>query len=341
MKAACNAGVIATERGGALGYLHCQGVVRLAATSPQSVSAMLKRALGWANGLAPPGAIVMCRKLTGRVLHTWHGLIGYCLKDQDQPHFRCVMHNITSEDAQAGIEAYVQLGAGPLKNKTMLTPSNLYKRALVYFQMHYKGDKNSCTFQDVLMDMCRTGKYYPSASWVIPFQGKGMSHERAAALWRIMVAPSSTTATHIHKVFFFNGTAPEWGAFPNDRGRYFDRGVQPLLEEYFASERPLPVVEEGIPAASQRVRKDAGECWVQLPPAKRPRHEPDMQQFVMHLQHQAQQDAACDPNAQAVLAMMQDLHKAAAADAAAAAADATAAAADASCEERGFIPFHN
>lgn len=33
--------------------------------------------------------IVVCvRKLTGRGLHTWHGLIGYIHKDEGLPHFR-------------------------------------------------------------------------------------------------------------------------------------------------------------------------------------------------------------------------------------------------------------
>ena len=41
------------------------------------------------------GIVVLCKKLTGKGLHTYIGLIGYCLKDSAQPHFRLVKHNIS------------------------------------------------------------------------------------------------------------------------------------------------------------------------------------------------------------------------------------------------------
>jgi hypothetical protein len=47
--------------------------------------------------------------------------------------------------------------------------------------------------------MLRTGKYFPGAMWVIPYQGRGMSHERARALWRMIVAPNTVQPEHVHK----------------------------------------------------------------------------------------------------------------------------------------------
>ena len=42
-----------------------------------------------------------CRSLTGKRLHTWQGMIGYCMKDQHKPHFVMHMKGITQEEVDA------------------------------------------------------------------------------------------------------------------------------------------------------------------------------------------------------------------------------------------------
>lgn len=43
--------------------------------------------LGWSKN-PPAGAVVCIKKLTGRGLHTFHGLLGYIMKDEGQAHFK-------------------------------------------------------------------------------------------------------------------------------------------------------------------------------------------------------------------------------------------------------------
>ncbi|KAI5059607.1 hypothetical protein GOP47_0025926, partial [Adiantum capillus-veneris] len=63
-------------------------------------------------------------------MHTFEVMVGYCLKDQDEPHFQKVVHNITSDDVNAGVELYSLYGVDQLKNRVCLTPANIFDRAL-------------------------------------------------------------------------------------------------------------------------------------------------------------------------------------------------------------------
>ena len=67
------------------------------------VSRILKKYLGWdIQKLA--ARIVMCKALSNKGLHTFHGLIGYCMKDAQQDHFQTIDHNVTAEDINIGLE---------------------------------------------------------------------------------------------------------------------------------------------------------------------------------------------------------------------------------------------
>lgn len=70
------AGVCFVERGGALLHLDFQMVVRVLASSIITMNKIMKRALGWDQQ-----GIVMCQHLKQKQLHTFHGMVDYCLKD--------------------------------------------------------------------------------------------------------------------------------------------------------------------------------------------------------------------------------------------------------------------
>jgi hypothetical protein len=58
----------------------------------------IKRYLGWTPpGSPPPGAYLCSKKLTYNKLHTWVGMIGYCMKDHAEPWFQCFLHNVTDQ----------------------------------------------------------------------------------------------------------------------------------------------------------------------------------------------------------------------------------------------------
>jgi hypothetical protein len=226
------AGVVAVERGGVFGHEHLQGVAKVFATTPQQVNIMIKAAVGWQP--LPKGAVVSVRKCTGRALHTFHGLIGYCFKDEGQSWFQVHLYNVGDEDIERGKEEYLKYGAGDLKKRTPLTPSSVFAKAAVYYQLHARGDRNTVTFQQLLLEMMRTGKYFPVATWVIPFQGRGMSHQRAAALWKMYTNPAAVEAHHVHEVFFHNGEQANGASV---RGyRYFTANTeQDLIERWFGN----------------------------------------------------------------------------------------------------------
>jgi hypothetical protein len=64
------------------------------------VNIMIKAAVGWQP--LPKRAVVSVRKCTGRALHTFHGLIGYCFKDEGQSWFQVHLYNVGDEDIERG-----------------------------------------------------------------------------------------------------------------------------------------------------------------------------------------------------------------------------------------------
>jgi hypothetical protein len=113
--------------------------------------------------------------------------------------YRIERYNITDADVEVGRAEYMKYGAGSLKKRTALTPRNIFDKAMVFTEMHAKGaPAGMLSFQATILEMLRTGKYYP-VGWQNPYGGKGLNHERAAAQWRIMVSPATVQPEDIHK----------------------------------------------------------------------------------------------------------------------------------------------
>ncbi|MCO5583934.1 hypothetical protein L7F22_037852 [Adiantum nelumboides] len=148
------AGLCAVERGGIAFNLHFQMVVRIWATSLIAINKKVRRYLGWDTD-KPAGGLILCRALKQRNMHTFRGMVGYCMKDRGEPHFRKVDHNISADDLNDGIELHNLYGADALKNKVCLTPVNVFDRSLMFWRFklnHPTGNK----FLDVLERMCMT-----------------------------------------------------------------------------------------------------------------------------------------------------------------------------------------
>jgi hypothetical protein len=184
--------------------LHIQAAIRIYAKTASVATTRIKQALGWNAGAdppPPPGRVVMSRALRGQGLHTWHGMIGYCMKDHGQAHFVSFFKGVSQDDIDRGQHEYAKYGAGPLKNRAVLTAQNLFHRTLIYW-LYVNPDRRVIDLEQVLRDMLRTGKYYPAAAWVTPHQGRGMVPDRARALWEIMREPHLTSLQHVRTVFF-------------------------------------------------------------------------------------------------------------------------------------------
>ena len=221
MKEECEAGIFALERGGTCAHLHVQGLIRAAAKNACSMNARLNKLLGWDDCKPSPGARVMCKSLSGKKLHTWHGLIGYCMKDSVEKHFECVTLNISDDDISLGFDQYLMHGIGPLKDRTSITPGNIFDRAIIFYNQHERG-RPRVQLPQVLTHMITSTKFYPSSQWVIPHQGQGMDMDRANKVWRMMVHPKETKVEDVFLVF------ARRHAVPGVQERYF---VTPVPEE--------------------------------------------------------------------------------------------------------------
>ena len=105
----CVSGLCSIERGGALQRLHFQAVFRIWSTSTIAVGKLVKVYLGWDKGEAPSGSHVLVKRLSGVGLHTYVGMLGYCIKDKGEDHFEVVHNNITDEDLIAGAYYVVRI----------------------------------------------------------------------------------------------------------------------------------------------------------------------------------------------------------------------------------------
>ena len=207
LEPSCLAGIFAFEKGGTCAHLHVQGVVRAECKGAVSMNRALNKLLGWDVAKPSPGARVMCRALTGKKLHTWHGMIGYCMKDMPEKHYAHVLHNISDDDIAVGQDQYLMHGAGPLKDRCVLTPKNLFERAIIFYNQHERANPR-VQLPLLLTRMMQSKKYYPSAEWVIPHQGQGVDMDRANRVWRMLVHPQETIVEDVYLVFSRRQSVP-------------------------------------------------------------------------------------------------------------------------------------
>jgi len=71
------------------------------------------------------------------------------------------------QEIEAGMDEYLRKGAGPLKNKASLTPHNIFHKAAAFHKLSMRAARR-VGLHHVLKAMLQTGKYYPSANWIMP-----------------------------------------------------------------------------------------------------------------------------------------------------------------------------
>ena len=159
----CISGLCSIERGGALSRLHLQMVCRLVTSCAAMVSKLIKTYLGWNDvKKAPVGHHILTKTLHNTGLHTFIGMLGYCIKDKGEDHFQCVHKNVTPEQME-GLEEYIKYGTPFAKNRIVLTHTNLIERAATYCRYKMKKQLGS-TLPGTLLPMLRFGQFIPFAS---------------------------------------------------------------------------------------------------------------------------------------------------------------------------------
>ena len=219
LKEKCAAGMFALERGEIAMHLHAQGIIRLTCTGALNANSMIKKAIGWDKD-RPTGAIINCKGLHGQKLHTFHGMVGYCMKDSLEPHFQSVSFNITDEDICMGQDVYLRYGGGPLKTRTPLDPGSVFFKACTW--KRYNNLQNPRTsLNRTLTSMIQTGKYFPTGDWVIPVKGQGWDRERAEILWQLLQHPREANLSQVDKIFSRQELFKD-GHNVERRNRYFE-----------------------------------------------------------------------------------------------------------------------
>ncbi|KAL3677731.1 hypothetical protein R1sor_020687 [Riccia sorocarpa] len=94
-------GIIAMERGDSHLQLHMQGMLSVRANNTHSLKTEIREAISWGEK-EPAGGSICVKSLKDKGIHTVIGMIGYCLKDEREEHYRKYTKNITEQQMEDG-----------------------------------------------------------------------------------------------------------------------------------------------------------------------------------------------------------------------------------------------
>jgi len=83
------------------------------------------------------------------------------MKDMGQIWYEFTAHPaVTQEDIELGKEQHMRFGAGPLKNRAAITPTNVFNKAMMfyYYQMSRSSRIRTTHIAQVLKRMLQTAK---------------------------------------------------------------------------------------------------------------------------------------------------------------------------------------
>ncbi|KAL3675640.1 hypothetical protein R1sor_025588 [Riccia sorocarpa] len=157
-------GMMAMERGDNNLQLHVQAVMSVKTTSIRTFKQDISRAIGWHEDLLL-GGVICVKSLNNRGLHTPTGLTGYCLKDDNEQHFRMYSKNVTEERMEEGKRQHAILWA----------------------------------FRCCVKEMMRSGQYLPDFKWLFVPR---ISQFRAERLWQTAINSNETTMQDVDHLLF-------------------------------------------------------------------------------------------------------------------------------------------
>jgi hypothetical protein len=78
------------------------------------------------------GHLVQCKILHGQSLYIFVGMVGYCLENWGDAHFKVVDVNISVEEKNAGIYKYTKYGVVGMKNCIVLIGTSVIDSAYAW-----------------------------------------------------------------------------------------------------------------------------------------------------------------------------------------------------------------
>ena len=204
MKAVCRQRavrcMVSLERGCKEEHLHLQCVLQWPAKSPQAVTHELYRALGLSRSEFHIRSVM----LKQTAFHSFEGMLGYCSKDIGQPWFRTFVKNVSEQQLRNGVDLYVAHGSAAFSKRCELNSKNILERIYVWrhHRMRYLA---SPSLTVILVQMMRSGRFYPSSTWALVRSTANstlLDQAKAEAWWRMVDAPSITSIQDVETLFF-------------------------------------------------------------------------------------------------------------------------------------------
>ncbi len=122
---------------------------------------------------ATVGHFVHCKSLKQQGLHTYVGMLSYCLKDSCEFHFQFIERNVIVEGKNVEKMEHIKYGVVTLRNRVPLWQTNVIERT--YTWAKYKMHKHlGSLFLAMLLDMCRLNQLFLTTSC-------GLSHYNQVA----------------------------------------------------------------------------------------------------------------------------------------------------------------
>ena len=145
----------------------------------------MKKALGCSERDGSGCRIELKELVSGQ---TFIRMVGYCLKDQGQPHFVMSKKNVTEEKMERGLAEHAALKLNYMESFIGLNRSNLFVRAYTFWT-NYMADSPNADFVEVLAAMLNSKKYMLNSTLLMNTQGQ-MRPEAAESYWAIVTGAS-------------------------------------------------------------------------------------------------------------------------------------------------------
>lgn len=149
---------------------------------------------------------------------TWVMMLGYIHKDQSQPHFKKVVHNIEPTEILRGIAEWQTAKLSYEDDKIMITKANLFHRLSTY-RLNMDPESDNTFIQD-LTTMLNSKKYMIASQYVL--QSGNVRLAAAEAMYKLVKGVQPMTNEDVQDIFFTTSYTPSRPGAAVPGNRYFD-----------------------------------------------------------------------------------------------------------------------
>ena len=202
----CCMGIFSLEVGDKEEHLHIQGAVVINGVADCNTKAAFDRFLKYFLDI-PAGTrdgekgykiqVKPCNKHSGQTIMY---MVGYCLKQLRESHFRYVCKGFSPQDLQRACRAYARVKLDLYGGKTMITRKNML--CIIYkFWFKYIAPLPMDTSR-ILTYMLTQSTHVLCQTFVVSYGAHGIDRERLHSLWTLLTRPAEATKSLVLKTVF-------------------------------------------------------------------------------------------------------------------------------------------